>query len=43
MAGIVSAVIGGILALIASFGLVNSVAGSTPEPVDAPYIVYGQS
>lgn len=40
--GIVSAIVGGVLALLAGFGLINS-QSAVPAPVDAPYIVYGQS
>lgn len=42
MGGIVGAIAGGLLAVAAGFGLVAS-QSSNPAPVDAPYIVYGNS
>ena len=42
MATVVSVIVGALLAGGAAFGLVT-VASSTPEPVTAPYIVYGSS
>lgn len=42
MGQIVSVVVGGALAFFLGFGLVASQT-STPAPVDAPYIVYGDS
>ncbi len=40
---IVSMVAGGLLAIGAGFGLVNAAAGSAPQPVNAEYVVYGES
>ena len=42
MGVVISAIVGGALALAAVFGLVNT-AGSTPDPVTAPYVVYGST
>ena len=42
VAGVVSAVVGGVAAIALGVGLVNSQTAS-PAPVDAPYIVYGTS
>lgn len=39
---IIAAVVGGILAVGAAFGIVSSQT-ATPAPVDEPFIVYGDS
>jgi hypothetical protein len=42
LAGVIAVVVGGVLAGLATFGLVSSQT-ATPSPVDKPYIVYGSS
>lgn len=42
LAAVVAALVGGVLALVAGFGLVSSQT-AVPAVVDAPYITYGQS
>ena len=39
---LIAAIVGTVLAGLASFGLVSS-QSATPAPIDKPYIVYGTS
>ena len=43
LGGVIAAIVGSVLAVGAGLGLVSAAGGSTPPPVDAPYIVYGES
>lgn len=40
---IVSMVVGAVLALGTAVGLTSTVSSDPAEPVDAPYVVYGES
>lgn len=43
MGTVISVIVGALLAAGAAFGLVNTAGGGAPDPVTAPYIVYGAS
>jgi hypothetical protein len=43
MGALVSVVGGAVVAVLLGVGMVSAVGGDAPEPVTAPYIVYGQS